>query len=334
MLKKGIWMIIGSALLVTLMGLSGCKSDGNGLESVTGAISSTSPVDGTVVVPAPLGQSPGRANVYSVGLKLNPAKTVYLPGEPIEMNITVLNASQGEVDPVTVDPCPPAINIMSPGGTPDSDKLVKTFAAGNEQKTLAKGEQIIYPITWDQKDDNGNQIPAGWYFYGYTCFFGNQSIPGGKVGSGGTERAFLVQYSQGALQKTIELNQSQTITDFPFDTLDGKTQPIDLTLTLKQVEMSENGISFMMVASSPDNPVPGYNNPEWMSGFREAQYVVDGVVKEARAANTSFLDSGIELRWGYNDAYLDPVPVDAKQLTIIITKFGSWQGRLEFQVPL
>jgi hypothetical protein len=31
---------------------------------------------------------------------------------------------------------------------------------------------------------------------------------------------------------------------------------------------------------------------------------------------------------------LDPVPIDAKELTLKITKLGDWEGPWEFKVPL
>jgi hypothetical protein len=66
--------------------------------------------------------------------------------------------------------------------------------------------------------------------------------------------------------------------------------------------------------------------------------VIDGVVKDARAPSSKFSDSGIELRWGASPDdpnYLDPVPVDAKELTFIIPEIRpDWVGPWEFRVQL
>src|ERR1035437_3267770 len=210
-----------------------------------------------MAVPGPMqplgnpGNPPGRTNVYSVQLKLVPSKMIYLPGEPVQMEITLSNASTGNVVPITVEPYPPIIYIVIPGGTPESTKLIKTLPTGSQNKTLATGEQVSYPVTWDQKDDNGKQVSPGWYYYEGKYNMTNDVM--GKTGTGVTDRAFLIQYPQGAMQKTLALNQSQTISDFPFTSNNGQKQSIPLILTLKSIELSEKGASFLVVASSPNN---------------------------------------------------------------------------------
>jgi hypothetical protein len=92
--------------------------------------------------------------------------------------------------------------------------------------------------------------------------------------------------------------------------------------------------------TSPNNPASGYNNPEWMGHVIQfsASYVVDGVVKEARAPNSRFLNNGIELRWGAsadNSNYIDPLPSDAKELTFTISNVRpDWEGSWEYKIPL
>ncbi len=135
------------------------------------------------------------------------------------------------------------------------------------------------------------------------------------------------------MQETIELSQSQAVTGLPLN-VGSINMPVNLVMTLKRVKLTEKGASFFVLASSPNNPVSGYNNSEWAGHWATAQYVVDGIVKDARVSNTKFSDTGIELRWGANDGYLDPVPSDAMELTFRITKFGDWQGPWEFKVQL
>ena len=66
-----------------------------------------------------------------------------------------------------------------------------------------------------------------------------------------------------------------------------------------------------------------------------AEYVFDDTVKDARGANTKYADDGIELRWGREGSYRDPIPSDTKELTFIITRLGDdWEGPWEFKVPL
>jgi len=318
----------------------------------------------TFAVPAPIappdrtglpGITPptGRENVYSVHMDLVPSKQVYLPGEEIQMALILTNASQGEVEPVLVSSLPPAVSLVKTGSfsgpavppgvvLPPSEAgktgAVKTFPAGNDEKKLAKGEKLTYNLIWDQKDKDGNQVSPGWYNYKSTCYYRPESS-GNNVVSGVGNRAFLIQYPQGAMTKTIEVNQSRTLNSVPLQIMGGGTMLVDVVITLERVELNEMGATFYATMTSPNNPVSSYNNPEWMGHVPlSAQFVVDGVVKEARAPNSKFLDTGIKFRWGASpddDNYLDPVPADAKKLTFVIPEIRpDWESPWEFEIPL
>jgi hypothetical protein len=141
------------------------------------------------------------------------------------------------------------------------------------------------------------------------------------------------------MQKTITVNQSQAVNGLPLVGPTGETKPVDVTITLQRVELNEMGATFYATMTSPNNPVSGYNNFEWLSHVPlSAQFVVDGVVKEARSPSTQFLENGVEFRWGASGddpSYLDPVPSDAKELTFIIPEIRpDWKGPWEFKIPL
>ncbi len=292
----------------------------------------------------------GRENVYSVQIDLIPDKLVYGLGEPVRMKLILTNASQGKVEPVVVSQLPPIVSLVpaAPNTDPtgvqgmdipgsESSRAVKVFTAGIEEKTLAKGEKVTYDLTWDQKDENGKLVSPGWYYYESNYYFRRQSTQD-YTGSGLRDRAFLIQYPQGAMQKNIELNQSRTITGLPLKK-GNETRPVDITVNLQRIELNEKGATFYAVMTSPNNPVSGYNNIEWAGCIpMSSQYIIDGVVKEARAPNSRFLDSGIEFRWGASaddDNYLDPVPADAKTLTFVIPEIRpDWKGPWEFRIPL
>ncbi|MDD5037767.1 MAG: hypothetical protein PHN78_00375 [Dehalococcoidales bacterium] len=361
-----------SLMIVSIVGVFGCAPDSSitpppssftpaGSQAATTVPGTTTANEAPVIAPVPIvppGMTPGlpptgRENVYSVQTELVPSKLVYLPGEQIDMKLVLTNASQGEVEPVIVSPLPPIVSLVRTGTfsgpsvppgviMPPSEAgqsgAVKTYSAGTDEKTLAKGEELTYDLTWDQKDKDGNQVSAGWYNYESTCYYRPKSSEN-NVGSGVSKRAFLIQYPQGAMQKTIEVNQFRTITSLPITTLSRETKLVDVTITLKRVELNEMGATFYAEMTSPNNPVSGYNNPEWMGHVPlSAQFVVDGVVKEARAPNSRFLDNGIVFRWGASpddDNYLDPVPADAKELTFVIPEIRpNWAGPWEFKIPL
>jgi len=294
----------------------------------------------------------GRESVYSVTIDLVPSKLVYMPGEPVRMELILTNDSKGKVEPVIVSPLPPVVSLSRPGSMsgpavppgvilPRSEagesEAVKTFPAGAGERKLATGEKVTFNLNWDQKDEDGKPVSPGWYYYESYYNFRQESADKG-VGSGVRNRAFLIQYPQGAMIKTIDLNESRTVIGLPL-TANGATRPIDVVIHLKRVELNEKGVTFYATMSSPGNPFSGYNNEGWLGHVPfTSQYVIDGVVKEARAPSSQFLESGIEFRWGASPDdpnYLDPVPVDAKELTFVIPEIRpDWAGPWEFKVQL
>lgn len=321
----------------------------------------TSPAnDATVAAPVPtmppiiLGgpgltpSLPAKENVYSVQMELVPSKMVYLPGEQVRLQVVLTNASKGKVEPVVVTSLPPVISLVPAGvfagpalpPNVDSAKVgrpVKVFPAGTKERKLAVGEKATYDLTWDQKDGDGKQVAPGWYYYETSYSFRKESSQD-DVGSGLRKRAFLIQYPQGAMTKTIETSQSRTLSGAPLAVGNEMTM-VDVVITLKRVEMNEKGVTFYVLMTSPDNPVSGYNNEVWMGHHASsAQYVIDGVAKDARAPNTKFTESGVQLTWGAFEGdpnYLDPVPIDAKELTFVIPEVTpDWKGPWEFKIPL
>ena len=277
-----------------------------------------------------LPMTPPRAH-YSAGVKVVPSQTAYMPGEEVELELILNNDS---IEPVYVCSLPPSLSILMPGPEPEFDKVVYTFPAGTEEVKLGVGETVTYgKITWNQKDEAGKQVPPGWYYYNIEYTVRKESPPPMDWGAGSQSRAFLIQYPQGAMEKIIDLNQTQTATGLPFD-VDGEVRSADIVFTVKRVELNQERASFFVLVTSPNNPLPDYDNHNWRSMRMEARYVIDGVIKDARPHNRKFTDDGIEIRCGYNGSYLDPVPSDAKELTFIITRFGDWEGPWEFKVPL
>jgi len=265
-----------------------------------------------------------------VEIELIPLKMIYIPGEQVQMALILTNASMGEVESVYVSPLPSGLSIVIPESR--RSIIVKKLSVSTGERKLAVGEKTTYDLTWDQKDEEGKQVAPGWYFYESNINVRMESFTD-SFGAGVRERAFLIQYPQGALEKVIELNQSLTANSLLFD-VGGATKPVDIVFTLKRVELSQERASFFILVTSPDDPLTSYDRDNWPSTRMEAQYTMDGVVKDARAGNRQFTDDGIEFRIGYGDSYLDPVPGDARELTFVITRFGDWQGPWEFKVPL
>ncbi len=81
-------------------------------------------------------------------------KALYVVGDEINIRFTFMNTTG---DTITF-PFPPEIRIENM-----NIETVRLFAAGQQLKSLIPGESIQYNLTWDQKDNSGDQAPAGDY---------------------------------------------------------------------------------------------------------------------------------------------------------------------------
>jgi len=105
-------------------------------------------------------------------------------------------------------------------------------------------------------------------------------------------------------------------------------------LTLKSIVLNDKTLRFLIVVTSPENPVQGFKS--WAIGPFLAQISVDGVLNPSTYYPSSeSKDEGVEMRYGYdNSGTLDPIPNGARQLTLIITSEGETPAHLEFHIPL
>ena len=300
-----------------------------------------------VIPPAPIGPSgeiltpgPNEAkSFYSVQSDFIPDGGIYFPGEQIDIEVKLTNESTG---PVVIEQFPPKVDIYLPDRM-DVDRtkvstelgtVIRAFPAGTEERELGVNETVSFKLSWDQKDDNGNQVAPGRYYRQMELNLRTVEEPVNSWMSGGGGPAFLIQYPQGAMEKNIDLDISQTASGLPLE-VDNEVIPVDITLTLKHVELTSEGVGFFVLLTSPDYPLPG-DDVWWRLALHEhAEYSFDGTVKDARGANTRYTDEGIELRWGQEGSYRDPIPSDTRMLTFTITRLDDdWLGPWEFEIPL
>ena len=248
---------------------------------------------------------------------VTPEDAHYLPGELIEVRLTITNVS---AETITFSPYPPQIRV-----TPrmDFDRTLFLVAGGTQPREVSPDETITFDFAWDQKDSQGQQASPGWY----AVSFRDMNITQGDRGTmfHSTARV-LIQHPQGAVEKTIDLNQEQTVNG--------------ITVTLERIELNSSG----MTVYAFNNP-PGYNLPPgqtapapsmWIQA--EAEYSTDGgAVKKAGSSGIRFLDNGIRHTWNN----LDPAPKDAKELIFRILRLSEggtpgqgFEGPWEFKVPL
>jgi hypothetical protein len=304
------------------------------------------PIPAPAPPPGPISPSGGPSEpttpsaVYGVDLDFVPSRTIYMPGEEIEIEVRLTNQSTG---PVVIEQFPPKVSITQPDNTDMEElrpgeelgKAVHTFPAGTEQRELGVDETINFKLTWDQMDEGGHQVPPGWYHQQNELRLRTVEEPVNSWITGGGQRIFLIQYPQGAMEKIIEPNLSQNVTGLPLE-VDNEVMLVDIVITLKRVELTQEGVGFFVLLTSPDYPLPGDEDVWWRIALDEhAEYIFDGTVKDARGANTRYEDEGIELRWGHEGNYRDPIPSDTEELTFIINRLGdNWEGPWEFRVPI
>jgi hypothetical protein len=132
----------------------------------------------------------------------------------------------------------------------------------------------------------------------------------------------LIQFPQGAMEKVIELNQTQTAGG--------------LSITLERVELHDHGVIFSAFITPPNYSPPQSSKTHPLKGLVPAlaEYTVDGVTIQAKYSELLALEDGIRMIWGQGESYLEPVPSDATELVIRIISFGEWQGPWEFVISL
>ncbi|MDP2730857.1 MAG: zf-HC2 domain-containing protein [Dehalococcoidales bacterium] len=276
------------------------------------APSPTVPTPPTISAPAPRPAPP-----LPFGVTVVPEEPHYLPGEEVAIKLSITSTSS---EPITLSPYPWEI-VVTPGE--DFDQVLFSQAGGTQEKEIKPGETVTVEFAWDQKDKTGKQVVPGWYNIRsreITVRQGGDRLtmftPGTRV---------LIQYPQGAMEKSFDVNQSQTVNG--------------ITVTLERVELTVDSSSFYFFFIPPDYtaPPPGPGSPPpppptW--AMARGEYTIDGITKNADTSGVRIEGDGIKLVWGGGPAKLDPVPSDAGKLIFTITKLGDWQGPWEFKVTL
>jgi len=224
------------------------------------------------------------------------------------MNFAFQNVT---AEPFQIDPFPPLIQISH------QDEVWRSFPPGEAVKTLEPDEVVTYTLTWDQSDEQGQQVPYGNYYIklGYIKL-GDRTM---SLSLSGT-RQFLILPAQGVIEKTIEMNESRTVDR--------------ITITLKRVELTTAGMKVYAFNTPPDyylSERPQPPPPEFMKLHAEAEYSLDGGSwQKAGPSGIGFLEDGMKHSW----KHLAPVLKGTKEITLVITKLGDWEGPWEFKIPL
>lgn len=272
-------------------------------------------------------------------------RDAFLPNEDILVELSFENVS-GET--LQIAPFPPETRILRPTtreifedprpGTPPGPTAtpppanqalgqVRSFPAGTGRKSLEPGEVASFVVTWNQHDDQGQQVT-----YGHFRLVIGEFCAGGRCLTHDLSESvqLLILPEEGVMEKTVDVNESQTV--------DG------VTITLQRVELTAFDARFSALYVPPDyampeQPVaPGTDSPQgvghaptWMMELHaSAEYSLDdGPMIHPGPSGLGFLENGIRNSW-----VSDPVPNGTKELTFVIIKLGEWEGPWDFLVSL
>lgn len=255
---------------------------------------------------------------FEAGIGIANNQESFLPGDEVMYGIGIRNLSPGII---TIDPYGPAMQIRSV----DRNKTMYSSPAGNRTQDIVTEYPMSWYRTkgvWDQKDNNGQQVPPGWYEIGYEYVIIEQST--GKSFKTDLKTRFQIVPPDSAMNKDLEINQSVT------------AEGIKVTLESLELNAVKGTVSVFTVP-------PGYTPPqerpmeESVSKMFEslltksvAEYSVDGsITKHPVDIRMKSNESGVWLIWD-----IGPIPVDAQGFIFTVRQLGDWAALWEFKVKL
>jgi len=249
---------------------------------------------------------------FQVNVSTAPA---HLPGEQIMLGIGITNSSSGTI---TIDPFPPAMSVKPLG----QDEAVYSSPSGTRTYDIGT-DPPFFPNkdTWDQKDNNGEQVGPGWYEIGYEYVIIEQST--GKRYTANPTTRFEIMNPDSAMNKNLDVNQSVTAEG--------------ITFTLESIEMNAVETKVYTFTTPLGYRLPEEHPPyqyQSLMGNSVGEYSIDGgTIKQMKSGGGKADVNGITITWDN----LEPIPIDAKELTFTITRItrlGDWEGRWEFEIQL
>jgi hypothetical protein len=232
-------------------------------------------------------------------------------GESVEMKITFTNY---DAETRIMLNYPPRVTIES-RNLSFEHRTVRSFPPDQEQLQLQPGETKEYLLVWDQKDDNGQQVPYGWYEI--RTMVQSYRITDTKTTQGASGRVtrILVIPLSGVMEKTFEVNQSQTVNG--------------VTVNLEKIELKAQKANVYTFTASSDYAPENFST---LYISTDAEYKVDNenwkpALKES--FGTIGLEDGVRHIWD-----LDPVAQNSEELILRINRINDWEGPWEFKVPL
>ncbi|OGO22209.1 MAG: hypothetical protein A2144_05145 [Chloroflexi bacterium RBG_16_50_9] len=250
-----------------------------------------------------------------------PPEARYLPGEPVAVQLVLTNVT---TNPVTLEYVP-QIHVTK---HLDTAPVLYSEVRAEQRVDTRPDEKIITDFIWDQKDANGEQVSPGWY--DITWKPPDAPRPSDEKIGLGFSATVLIQHSQGAMEKTIVVDESQTAND--------------ITVTLERVELTSREMKVYAFVTQPDYPPTVQSSPFWSTA---TEYSIDGGAPVSLPhPHIKHQENGARFIWGGTTpkGTLDPVPSDAHELILKINSMKvsaspddpqyTVEGPWEFTVPL
>jgi len=245
--------------------------------------------------------------------KAVPDEAYYLPGETVEVKLLFKNVSSNNVKLKYL----PEIHVAK---HLSAERALYSWTGHELLVELEPDETTTIDFTWDQKDTNGEQVPPGWYYVTWK----DPNVTGETVWKTGNVAMVLVRYSQGAIEKAIEVNESKTVKD--------------ITITLERIVLTAEEMVIYVRGTPAYIPPPSKNSQ--MEGF--AEYSIDGGEVIPLGGGSLWKENRSEFHWGgRRPGVLDPVPNGAKELVFRIKNVSMThvpdeivEGPWEFKIPL
>jgi hypothetical protein len=273
----------------------------------------------TEIAPVSTGQesqSPGIRAITTSGLNIDRVPdNITQFGQAMEINL-IFTSYDSETR--TMSPFPASITIESRVTVkPHDSLLVRSFAAGPGQVQIQPGESAKYLLAWDQRDDQGRQMPYGWYSLRAQVKSWKSTNTSSTQGSGAQAAQVLILPPEGAMEKTLTVNSSQ------------KAGGVEINL--EKIELSLTGMR-VYTFTTPANYDPRDTRlPNQLMGHTAKYKIDDEDWKPAVTTEfgTFLLEKGVRHIWD-----LDPAPGNARELFFTISTLGGWEGPWKFDIPL
>lgn len=301
-----IWISIGLLIAAGVI-TSGCSNEN---ASKVPVITDTLHAPETTPVP-------GISKPPSLTVGAIPEISSYLPGETVQVRIAFKNSGE---NPVQIKSFPPEISVNNP-----SFGVVRSYPCGSDTITIESGGSYDYIMKWDQCNNDEKQTEPGIYsveILDVSCVENGNEIL--YYSEGRDVAQVVIEYPGGAIEDKLFVNQSKNMGRY-IVTL--KSLILSPTVSQAQILISSTDKPFFEPTVQSDVPTPMPTPPNLdPSGY----YQIDnGTKKEFVSEGYKIINGDVMLLWDF-----EPLPSDAGELYLVITKLGNQRDNCEFPVNL